>query len=162
MVPLPLLIEALALLLLDPGLDPGCHVVTQLGQRLVLRRGQAAVVLRRLRAREGLELAALGATHCGVLHDVVVCRWKQQKHLSLVQILMFSTENDGLCGSSWPETMLWLSWREFISLLNLCWAEQRLHRYLATFDLSVRKVYFFLLALISITNLRLCRNTKVH
>lgn len=60
----------------------------------------------------------------------------------------------------WPETRLWLSWREFISLLNLCWAEQRLHRYLAVFDLSVMKVYFFLPPRLSTTNLRLCRNAK--
>lgn len=58
--------------------------------------------------------------------------------------------------SNWPEPRLWLSWREFISLLNLCCAEHRLHKYLATFDLSVMKVYFFLLPRHSTTNLRLC------
>lgn len=56
--------------------------------------------------------------------------------------------------------MLWLSWREFISLLNLCWAEQRLHRYLAILDLSVMKVYFFLPPRLSTTNLRLCRKKE--
>lgn len=45
--PVPLLVEALALLL-DAGLDPGRHIVTELGQGLVLRGGQAAVVLRRV------------------------------------------------------------------------------------------------------------------
>lgn len=43
----PLLVEALALLL-DAGLDPGRHIVAELGQGLVLRSGQAAVVLWRV------------------------------------------------------------------------------------------------------------------
>lgn len=59
-----------------------------------------------------------------------------------------------------PETRLWLSCREFISLLNLCWAEHRLHRYLAILDLSVTKLYFFLLPRLSITNLRFWRTKK--
>lgn len=40
----PLLVEALALLL-DASLNPGCDIVTELSQGLVLRSGQAAVVL---------------------------------------------------------------------------------------------------------------------
>lgn len=43
----PLLVEALALLL-NAGLNPGRDIVTELGQSLVLRSGQAAVVLWRV------------------------------------------------------------------------------------------------------------------
>ncbi|KAF3853253.1 hypothetical protein F7725_013941 [Dissostichus mawsoni] len=52
-------------LLLDAALNPGCDVITQLVQRPFLRRGQTAVVLRRLRTRHGLQLAALsGRNQC--------------------------------------------------------------------------------------------------
>lgn len=61
----PLLTEILALLF-DSGLNPGRDVIAQLGEGVVPRRGQPAVILRRLRAGEGLEAAALGATHCWV------------------------------------------------------------------------------------------------
>lgn len=44
---LPLLIEALVLLF-NTGLDPGSDIIAQLGQGLILRRGQAAVILWRL------------------------------------------------------------------------------------------------------------------
>lgn len=61
----PQLTEILALLF-DSALDPGCDIIAQLGEGVILRRGQAAFILRRLRAGEGLEAAALGATHCCV------------------------------------------------------------------------------------------------
>lgn len=67
----PLLIEALALLL-NAGLDPGRDIVTELGQGLVLRGSQAAVVLWRVWTGEGLEVAALGATHGGILQNALL------------------------------------------------------------------------------------------
>lgn len=68
---LPLLIKQL---LFKSRLDPGCNVITQLVQGPTLRRGQSAVVLRCLGAGEGLVLAAVSATPCGVLHNVVLWR----------------------------------------------------------------------------------------
>lgn len=58
----PLLIEALSLLF-NASLNPGGDVVTQLAHGLILRRGQAAVILRRLRTGEGLPAAAVSAAH---------------------------------------------------------------------------------------------------
>jgi len=64
-------------LLFDARLDPGGDVVAQLVQGPVLRRGQAAAVLRRLGTGEGLEPAAPGAARRGVPRDVLL--WRSRK-----------------------------------------------------------------------------------
>lgn len=60
---IPLLIEALPLLFYT-GFESGGDVIAQFVEGLVLRRGQTAVILWRLRTRVGFEVAALGAAHC--------------------------------------------------------------------------------------------------
>lgn len=70
---LPLLIEVLALLF-NTGLDPGCDIIAQLGQGLILRCGQTAVILWHLWRGEGLGPTALSATHCRILHDILPWR----------------------------------------------------------------------------------------
>lgn len=62
-----------------------------------------------------------------------------------------------------PGIMVWLSWRDVISLWNLCCAEQRFRRYWAIFELSVTKPCFFPLGPPhSMISLRLWKTHKCH
>lgn len=96
----PLLIEALALLF-NASLDPGCDVVTQLGQGLILRRGKTTFVLWCLRTWEGLEPAASGTTHCCILHNVWLWRQKQRNMEFSVSGSQFCVFMNVLCLLSW-------------------------------------------------------------